>query len=30
MASAVSVFVLVLTIALSWFYVRSLLKEDES
>ena len=30
MASAVSVFVLILTIALSWFYVRSLLKEDES
>jgi N,N'-diacetylchitobiose transport system permease protein len=30
MASAVSVFVLVLTIALSWFYVRSLLKEDAS
>ena len=30
MASAVSVFVLVLTIALSWFYVRNLLKEDES
>ncbi|WP_442786508.1 carbohydrate ABC transporter permease [Leifsonia sp. AG29] len=30
MASAVSVFVLVLTVALSWFYVRSLLKEDES
>lgn len=28
MASAVSVFVLVLTIALSWFYVRILLKED--
>ncbi|WP_372593878.1 carbohydrate ABC transporter permease [Actinotalea sp.] len=28
MASAVSVFVLVLTIALSWFYVRTLLKED--
>lgn len=30
MASAVSVFVLILTIALSWFYVRSLLKEDQS
>ena len=30
MASAVSVFVLVLTVALSWFYVRHLLKEDES
>ena len=30
MASAVSVFVLVLTVALSWFYVRSLLTEDES
>ena len=28
MASAVSVFVLVLTVALSWFYVRVLLKED--
>ena len=28
MASAVSVFVLVLTVALSWFYVRILLKED--
>ncbi|MDQ1538319.1 MAG: N,N-diacetylchitobiose transport system permease protein [Actinomycetota bacterium] len=28
MASAVSVFVLALTIALSWFYVRILLKED--
>jgi len=28
MASAVSVFVLVLTVALSWFYVRTLLKED--
>ncbi len=28
MASAVSVFVLALTIALSWFYVRTLLKED--
>lgn len=28
MASAVSVFVLALTLALSWFYVRSLLKED--
>ncbi|MFC4223894.1 carbohydrate ABC transporter permease [Lysinibacter cavernae] len=30
MASAVSVFVLLLTIAISWFYVRSLLKEDEN
>jgi N,N'-diacetylchitobiose transport system permease protein len=30
MASAVSVFVLVLTVALSWFYVRHLLKEDQS
>jgi N,N'-diacetylchitobiose transport system permease protein len=30
MASAVSIFVLLLTVALSWFYVRSLLKEDES
>ncbi|GAA3859625.1 sugar ABC transporter permease [Leifsonia kafniensis] len=30
MASAVSIFVLVLTVALSWFYVRSMLKEDES
>nr|WP_223360999.1 MULTISPECIES: sugar ABC transporter permease [unclassified Leifsonia] len=30
MASAVSVFVLILTVALSWFYVRSLIKEDES
>ena len=29
-ASAVSIFVLVLTIALSAFYVRSMLKEDES
>ena len=28
MASAVSVFVLVLTVSLSWFYVRVLLKED--
>ncbi len=28
MASAVSVFVLALTVALSWFYVRILLKED--
>jgi N,N'-diacetylchitobiose transport system permease protein len=28
MASAVSIFVLALTIALSWFYIRSLLKED--
>ena len=30
MASAVSIFVLALTIALSWFYIRSLLKDDES
>ena len=30
MASAVSIFVLALTIALSWFYIRSLLKEDAS
>lgn len=30
MASAVSILVLALTIALSWFYVRSLLKEEES
>lgn len=30
MASAVSILVLALTIALSWFYIRSLLKEDES
>ncbi|MFF1634394.1 carbohydrate ABC transporter permease [Leifsonia sp. NPDC058248] len=30
MASAVSVFVLILTVAISWFYVRTLLKEDES
>jgi N,N'-diacetylchitobiose transport system permease protein len=29
MASAVSILVLALTIGLSWFYVRSLLKEDE-
>ncbi|MFC5790490.1 carbohydrate ABC transporter permease [Agromyces tardus] len=28
MASAVSIFVLALTLAISWFYVRSLLKED--
>ncbi|MEQ1734893.1 MAG: sugar ABC transporter permease [Rhodoglobus sp.] len=28
MASAVSILVLALTIALSWFYIRSLLKED--
>ena len=27
--AAVSIFVLVLTVALSWFYVRSLLKEDD-
>lgn len=30
MASAVSILVLAITIALSWFYVRSLLKEDEA
>ena len=30
MASAVSILVLALTIALSWFYIRSLLKEDEA
>jgi N,N'-diacetylchitobiose transport system permease protein len=30
MASAVSILVLGITIALSWYYVRSLLKEDES
>lgn len=30
MASAMSIFVLILTIALSWAYVRNLLKEDES
>ena len=30
MASAVSMLVLAITIALSWFYVRSLLKEDEA
>jgi N,N'-diacetylchitobiose transport system permease protein len=30
MASAVSVFILALTVGLSWFYVRSMLKEDES
>ncbi|MGY4645828.1 carbohydrate ABC transporter permease [Cellulomonas sp. URHB0016] len=29
-ASAVSIFVLVLTVALSWGYVRTLLREDES
>jgi len=29
MASAVSILVLALTIALSWFYIRSLLKEDD-
>lgn len=29
MASAVSIFVLALTLAISWFYVQSLLKEDE-
>lgn len=30
MASAVSIFILALTVALSWFYVRSMLKETES
>jgi N,N'-diacetylchitobiose transport system permease protein len=30
MASAVSILVLGITIALSWFYIRSLLKEDEA
>jgi len=30
MASAVSILVLAITIILSWFYIRSLLKEDES
>jgi N,N'-diacetylchitobiose transport system permease protein len=30
MASAVSILVLAITIALSWFYIRSLLKEDEA
>ena len=30
MASAVSIFVLAITIALSWFYIRSLLKEDQA
>jgi N,N'-diacetylchitobiose transport system permease protein len=30
MASSVSILVLAITIALSWFYIRSLLKEDES
>jgi N,N'-diacetylchitobiose transport system permease protein len=30
MASAVSVFVLILTVALSWFYVRHMLREDQS
>jgi N,N'-diacetylchitobiose transport system permease protein len=30
MASAVSIFVLAITIALSWFYIRSLLRDDES
>jgi len=29
-ASAVSILVLAITIALSWFYIRSLLKEDEA
>ena len=30
MASAVSILVLAITIALSWFYIRSLLKEDRA
>lgn len=30
MASTVSIFVLVLTIALSWFYVRNLMQEEEN
>ena len=30
MASAVSILVLAITIVLSWFYIRSLLKEDEA
>lgn len=30
MASAVSILVLAITIALSWFYIRSLLKDDEA
>lgn len=30
MASAVSILVLAITIALSWFYIRSLLKEDQA
>ena len=30
MASAVSILVLAITIAISWFYIRSLLKEDEA
>ncbi len=30
MASAVSILVLGITVALSWFYIRSLLKEDEA
>lgn len=30
MASAVSILVLAITVALSWFYIRSLLKEDEA
>ena len=29
MASAMSIFVLLLTVVLSWPYVRNLLKEDE-
>ncbi|CAN5301723.1 sugar ABC transporter permease [soil metagenome] len=30
MASAVSILVLAITVALSWFYIRSLLREDEA
>ena len=30
MASAMSIFVMALTIALSWAYVRNLIKEDET
>jgi len=30
MASAVSILVLAITVAISWFYIRSLLKEDEA
>jgi N,N'-diacetylchitobiose transport system permease protein len=29
-ASAVSIFVLVLTVGISWFYIRSMLKEDQA